>query len=419
MRKVYFGCVSPGDIGRWSGPVFRETQHKADDEDADPEKNIRNQKPVNTQSFFRHFLAKYPESNYLYSRMMDVHVLISQLRGDKQRKKSAAAELFKSQNHAAFWHGGGGPGIYSSEARRRAYAGLIEAEKFTREKTGFRASLVKDDFDMDGLDELVYRGLSLNVNIHRKGGCIFQLDYFRTPHNYIDTMARHREWYHQDGIYDTYTRNTFIDHFFHPEEDIENFYSMNYKENGDFISGIFNIDKYSKEGKEALLSRSGYVITKKKRFSIKLKKKYSFKRNIIILEYEITNNSESVLTTKFGSELNFSFSSRHGADIDLEIQQGKEKKNCGQKFSEKDVSEIQITDNKRKALLYINSEINCELWGFPVTTTTGTGKKIEELYQGNCFTVLCPVSLGPGKTWKNKLQFRIERHSKKSKNQNI
>ena len=211
MRKVYFGCVSPGDIGRWSGPVFRERL----DESSAAEKNGRNEnKAVNTQSFFRHFLAKYPESNLLYSRMIDVHMLVSQVRGDRQRKKSAEAELYRSQNHSAYWYGGGSPGIYSAETRRKAYASLIEAEKYTRERGEFKSTLMKDDFDMDGLDEYLFRSVGLNVFIHRKGGTIFEIDYIRLSHNYLATMARHREWYHQDEVSDKYTRNAFIDHFF-------------------------------------------------------------------------------------------------------------------------------------------------------------------------------------------------------------
>ena len=237
MNKVYFGCVSPGDIGRWSGPIFRDI---AVQNGHDPNQDQGLRKNFNNQSFFRHFLAKYPESNNLYSRMIDVHKLVSQMRGDKQRKKSAGYELFKSQKHSAFWHGGGYEGIYSLEERRRAYAALIEAEKFTREKTGFRSSLVRDDFDMDGLDEFIYRGQSLNVNLHTKGGVIFELDYFRTPHNYLATMSRHREWYHEDEITDRYTRNTFIDHFLQSEASPETFAKSSFKEAGDFIASVYN-----------------------------------------------------------------------------------------------------------------------------------------------------------------------------------
>ena len=411
MRKVYFGCVSPGDIGRWSGPVYRDRINSNGHEDGQQQAE---KKPVNTQSFFRHFLAKYPESNYLYSRMIDVHLIVSQLRGDKQRKKSASVELFKSQNHTAYWYGGGNPGIYSSESRRLAYASLIEAERFSRERGEFQTTLLKDDFDMDGLDEFLYKSLSLNVNIHRKGGVIFELDYIRSKHNYLATMARHKEWYHENETIDKYTRNAFVDHFFHSDEKIDSFFNMEYKENGDFISGIFDIQKYNKERKTVELIRNGSIYTKKRKFAVTMKKSYSFKRNTVIVDYEIVNNSDAVLNTLFGSEVNLAFSAPNGKQIEIKLLQNDKKLTPGEEmFSEKDVNEIVVNDNSRKVNVIIGTEQPCSVWGFPISTRTGTGKIVESLYQSDCFVPLWAISLGPGKTWNNKLQLRIERKAKK------
>ena len=419
MRKVYFGCVSPGDIGRWSGPIYREriSNNGVEENGAYNDQSLQpwENKPVNTQSFFRHFLAKYPESNYLYSRMIDVHMLISQLRGDKQRKKAAEVELYKSQNHSAFWHGGGSPGIYSAETRRKAYASLISAEKITRERSGFKSSIVRDDFDMDGLDEIIYRGMSLNVNLHLKGGVIFQLDYLRSSHNYLSTMARHKEWYHEDEAGDKYTRNLFIDHFFQQEEKIENFYDMSYREKGDFVSGIYEIDKFNKEQKVIVLERNGSIITKKNKFFVNLKKTYTFRRNSITVEYEITNNSDSVLNTVFGSELNLAFSSSSGRRIGIKLFRDSDKiKPEGEIFAESEISEMTVKDHSRKVNIMLNYDLPATIWGFPVYTKTGTGKIVENLYQSDCFALLWNISLGPGKVWNNKIQMRIDRRARKT-----
>ncbi len=412
MKKVYFGCVSPGEIGRWSGPVFRE---KIESNGTELNNQIAKGRAVNNQSFFRHFLSKYPESNYLYTRMLDIHKLIAQMRGDRQRKKTAECELYKSQNHSAFWHGGGSPGIYSFESRSKAYASLIEAEKLTRERTGFRSSLQKDDFDLDGLDEFIYRGLSLNINLHRKGGVIFELDYFRTPHNYLSTMARHREWYHTEGVYDKYTRNAFIDHFFQRDVAIENFFDMSYRETGDFVSGIYDVEKYNRERRIVNFIRNGSVITKKNKFAVQLKKNYSFKRNTVIIDYEIINKSDAVLNTSFGTELNLALSSEKGRQIEITLFKNEEKtspdSDC---FAAERKTKMLVKDNSRKANIIFNSDLDFDVWGFPVYTKTGTGKVVEELYQADCFMPFWFISLGPGKCWKNQLQLRIDRRSRGS-----
>ncbi|MDC7124170.1 MAG: DUF1926 domain-containing protein [Spirochaetales bacterium] len=422
MKKVYFGCVSPGDIGRWSGPIFREQQFTGfNDEglsvDSGKSTAIENKpKPFNSQSFFRHFLAKYPESNFIYSRMIYTHNLISQIRGDKQRKKAAEVELYKSQNNAAYWHGGGSLGIYSAENRRFAYANLIEAEKFSRERVGFRASLVSDDFDMDGINEFIYRGLSINAFVHRKGGTLFELDYIRTPHNYIATMARHHEWYHDENeINDVYTRNSFVDHFFSADVKKEKFFDMDYAEAGDFISGVYKINKLNKEQKKVELVRCGSVFTKKKKFPVEIKKTYTFKRNYIDVEYEIINKSDAVLNTTFASEMNICLSSPEGRVAEISVQKKDVESIVNEPFfEEKDVSEILVKDFERKARVDISTKLQATIWGGFVSTKTGTGIRVESIYQSDCFLYAWNISLGPGKVWANSLQIKIDRLEKRT-----
>ncbi len=411
LKKVYFGCVSPGDVGRWSGPVYRDRLDYEEGWSDKYEDTSLAINPVNNQSFFRHFLAKYPESNNLYSRMINIHYLISQLRGDKQRKKSAENELWKSQNHIAYWHGGGDPGIYSSDARAKAYTALIEADKYSRERGVFKTSLVKDDFDLDGVEELIYRGPGMNAFIHLNGGMIFELDYLRVSYNYVDTMARHHEWYHSaDEVKDWYTRNAFVDHFLHPDEKLQNFYEMKYREAGDFLSAPYRIEKYNRDKKTVLLVRNGNISTKKNRFPVILKKEYSFKRNSVIVDYEIINKSEDVLNTVFGTEINLSFGDPYscGAEFKL-LKTDSETVPEGEVFSDSGVTEIQVNDIKRKTGISLNPDIPCSLWAFPVKTRTGTGKEVEELYQSCCFLQKWELTVSPGKSWKNRVQLRLER----------
>ena len=54
---------------------------------------------------FRQFLIRYPEAWLMYAKMMNTHVLVNQVRGDKYKKKAAQNELWKGQCHHAYWHG--------------------------------------------------------------------------------------------------------------------------------------------------------------------------------------------------------------------------------------------------------------------------------------------------------------------------
>ena len=190
---------------------------------------------------------------------------------------------------------------------------------------------------------------------------------------------------------------------------------MKYRENGDFVSGLYETSRYNRERKTIEFVRNGNIITKKNKFGVKMKKTYSFKRNTIIVDYELTNNSDSVLNTVFGSEINLAMSSPKGRRVEtVLIKKDKKIKPSEDMFTEDGISEVAVTDLGRKINLIISSDLDSGIWGFPVGTHTGTGKVVENLYQFDCFVPRWSISLGPGKCWKNRLQLRIERSGKKS-----
>ena len=143
-RKVYIPCTSNGDLMRWSRP----TACGADRELGAHDPKV-NGADIPNGGFFRQFLSIYPESNLLYAKMMDTHILVDQVRGDKQRKRAATEELWKGESNFPYWHGRSG-GLYRNELRKRAYGALIEAERVTRERGIFKPSVSTEDFDMDG-----------------------------------------------------------------------------------------------------------------------------------------------------------------------------------------------------------------------------------------------------------------------------
>ena len=107
---------------------------------------------------FREFLIRYPESWLMYAKMMNTHVLVSQVRGDKYKKKAAQNELWKGQSHHAYWHSGPG-GIYENALRKAVYQSLIEAEKITRATEIFAPSIISVDYDMDNSQRVPLPGL--------------------------------------------------------------------------------------------------------------------------------------------------------------------------------------------------------------------------------------------------------------------
>ncbi|MDR1447294.1 MAG: DUF1926 domain-containing protein [Treponema sp.] len=136
----------------------------------------------------RQALLDYPETNSIYTRMMFTHVLISQLRGDKSRKRTAREEFWKAQGCDVFYNGKDGGGISRKTVRQAAYRALLEAEKITREKGTFVPSLSIFDLDMDGRGECLFQGEKINCYIRSRGAAVFELDYLPRPWNYLDTF---------------------------------------------------------------------------------------------------------------------------------------------------------------------------------------------------------------------------------------
>jgi hypothetical protein len=135
----------------------------------------------------KHLLVEDPGLLNLYAKMMYVHILVNQLRGDKSRKKNAREELLQAQNGDIF-RMTEYPGL-KSMLRNHAYKSLLVAEKQTRLRGLFSPSINAFDFDMDGQKEYLAQFDSLNAYVHSLGGRIFELDGMISCRNYCDTIA--------------------------------------------------------------------------------------------------------------------------------------------------------------------------------------------------------------------------------------
>ncbi len=405
-HRAYFPCSTYRDMMRW----LEDGHHQS----AMPRRLDEGEESGGRETgrFFRQFLTNYPESNLLYGKMLYTQILVNQLRGDKYRKKAAREELWRGQCHNAYWHDKSG-GLYVNHLRKEVYRALIEAEKVTREKGIFIPSLIAVDFDMDGEKEYLYQGHEINAYIHLRGGMLFELDYLPSSWNYLDTMSRYRESYHDDNIrnlgYDTYLRKAFIDHFFHPEDGIESLDSMQYREMGDFLVGVHQIRGYDRERMELVLGRSGLVRTENEPQPLDLEKAYTFRRTGLQIQYRLRNESARPLELHFGSEINLSLASID-PDRSRVVAQGRDgavslgnRRNvcCG-------VTTISVEDEANGARITLTSSEDFELWYLPVESVTKSQEGFETLYQSSCFIPRWFVSLAPGGSWEVQLTIRIE-----------
>lgn len=364
------------------------------------------------ERFFRQNFSKYIESNLLYSKMMYMNTLASQVKRDKVRKKNAREEIMMSQCNAPYWHNDLS-GIYENRLRKTAYKHLINAEKSTREKGIFSTSLSSNDFDFDGCDEYLYQGQYINAYVHKKGGVLFELDYLLTSWNYLDTMTRYRESYHikehEINGFDLYPRNAFVDHFFEDKCSIQDFSNMNYKELGSFINSEYSLEDLDREKKTVDLVNSGYVQINKNKKKLKISKRYDFKKNSIQVTYKIKNLSDENIRLNFGSEINLSLHNIANIQVYKDGIKDNLIKLDQENFDYEDIKEIIIHEIKKKVTLSLSGSDNFCLWEFPVHTMTKKSGVIESIYQSSCFVLKWPVSIDSAREWTSSITLKLEK----------
>lgn len=393
LKKIYFPVSSGRNIDflALSSEKQREWLNSRNRHNKKTEKNC-------PQGYFRQYLTKYEESSLLYSKMLFTHNLVSQIKSDKSRKKSAGEEILKSQSHYPFWHGKY-TGFYDPSLRQYAYRSLINSEKNIREKGKFSTNLQTFDFDMDGSDEFLYRGQYINVYVHKRGGRLFELDYLVTPWNYLNTVRRYPESYHtlENIKYktDKYSRDSFMDHFFSSQTEKIDFETGNYIEKGDFLSGIYNLQEMDREHKEFVLTREGVVNS----LPVLLEKKYNFKKNFIEVTYRIKNQGMNSLKGAFGVELNFSFFSPEKKHLQIRYDNTENEGSA----------DLAIHDLKNKVLISLNSGSEFDLWDYPVYSNTKIKDIGEDIYQYNTFVLRWNIDIKPGEMWENIVTLKLEK----------
>ena len=388
--RLYFPCLSSPETmnGSLSPARQRACQEIA--------KKLRKPDSVFVRrGFFRQFLTRFPEIGLLYARMMYTHVLVSQIRGDKYKKKAALGELWRGQTGAVYWHGRQA-GAYSNPLRKAAYCSFIEAEKLTRKAGMFMPAIIATDYDLDGQDEYLYQGKVINIFVHRRGGVALELDYLPRCWNYLDTIARWPEQYHRykyEGC-DRYMRRAFIDHFFAPSTTLEKFDRMTYQELGDFIEEPFELEELKRETRTVILSREGNVRFKRRTIPVTLRKSYSFRENGIELDLSIRNIGSFAVELWYGIEINLSLGALERANITVQ-QEDKETRIDHEAVQLDSIGGVRIHDGANRVQISLAADRAFSLWSLPVYTMSYDWNQLRRMYQSSCFVPQWQLELQP------------------------
>ena len=374
------------------------------------ERSAANRRP---RPYYREFLTKYRESSLLYAKMMHIEVLTNQLRGDKYRKKSAKEELWRGQEHYAYWHGPSG-GIYNGRLRHSAYGALIEAEKATRERGIFKAAITSVDFDMDGDKEFLYNGLNFNAYIHTVGGTLFELDYLPVSRNYLATLSRYQEDYHPQATreqgYDCYPRHAFLDHVLHPQDGPETFKRNSDRRRSSFPGMRYTPLEVVRDQPRVSLTCIGPVNGDGD--ALEIRKTFRFRRNTLEVDYTLTNRTPRTISFPWGTEINLALGDNpesRAVFIDAEDPIGTVAQDRGR---DEGVRRWTVLDSERDVLVHFNVTEAVELWRFPVYADYRVGRELRRNYQSSFFMPKWQVEIPPLDSRFFRISMRIGRLKK-------
>lgn len=340
---------------------------------------------------WKNFFVKYPESNRLHKRMIELSRAFHAQEGKFQ------TSLYKLQTNDPLWHGVFG-GLYLPNLRDNAYHYLIECENI---RYGTSECIVVDQNELDGYDKIKIVTPELIWRFDcALGGQLVEMDVREGCYNYQNTLTRRKEAYHQklfapsekmtpleEGIdtihhasteveeslrdtliYDWYGKNSFVDHISDDTFTCENFRYSTFKEYGDFANQPFVLTQ--KDGRVTFIRDGGMYLPEK--ITAHLEKSFLFSPNS--LDFSIHLNCQAEGDFIYVLEHNFHFS-----DYDSLRINGESLKKSG---SIKSIGSLEMIDTVLKKKITLRFDNDCDVHYFQLETLSQSESGFDVSVQG-------------------------------------
>lgn len=433
--KAYLPDCSYREMTEWVLPSDRQLE--LDDAkhaiDTLPEEQKKKINEFIKGGFWRNFKVKYPETNEMYARMLQISRRLQQVKESKVADKSPQAaelllkaekELYKGQCNCSYWHGAFG-GCYLPHLRNAVYGNLIRSENLLNElerslfepQNGNSATAWVEadsfDYNLDAQTEICLTNDLLALYIEPdNGGRVYELDVRSICHNLLATLSRRPEAYHkkvaagvnasqgdcasihdlvvfkQDGLenklqYDSYQRKSFIDLFFAPETDLQKFVEMRDVQQGDFYNGAWEAVIRRNPGRiQVKMTREGMACG----HTIKITKGITLNAGSGIIEaaYLLENLPQNT-PLHFGMELNFAGLPANCSDRFFYNEQGEKIDHLGAVLDiNEDGTFLGLTDEWLGLNIGILTDQPTRFWTQPIQTVSNSEGGFELVHQSVC-----------------------------------
>ncbi len=243
---IYLPTTSYIEMNEWTLPADAANRFAAMVQESKNAGHFDTAKAFLRGGIWRNFLTRYPESNWMHKRMLELSSRLAALSEGKRSVQMRDA-LYEAQANDAYWHGLFG-GLYLPHLRRAVYGALVRLEGLL-DAAMPRPSRSISDIDLDGHAETFLQNGLLQAVVRSDGPAdICELDSYSLQHNFGDTLTRQREHYHhkvtlnqtsanngeglanphervsfkhiilpEDMVYDSIRRSIFMDRFYSGE----------------------------------------------------------------------------------------------------------------------------------------------------------------------------------------------------------
>lgn len=395
---------------------------------------------------WRSFKTKYPEGNRMYAKMMEVSAKVAALPPKARLGDKARTHLYRGQCNCPYWHGVFG-GMYLPHLRSAVYSELIRADILadeSRSSSDGKEHMVTSsvqDFDFDGALEAKLSNRHFGLYFHPgRGGHLYEFDLRDIAFNVGDTFSRRFEAYHdkvaravvgdggqtasihdlikakQPGLaellnYDTYLRESLVDHLSSSALTVQNMLSGNPPSEPGFRQGDYELClprlKESGNAKklDASLKKGGQggttVIDLIRRASwygteLQITKHVVLgNKNSFEVEYTLEHCGGDEVEGFFGVEMNYSLLAGDAHD---RYYYHERSENAGKLATAADfgmLSAIGLKDHWLNVALTLHSSQPANVVVSPVKTVSQSEGGFEAVYQSSCVLLQWPIKLKP------------------------
>ncbi len=368
----------------------------------------RDSRQTKKMSSFNDILVQSEELNQLYGRLLFIQDVVRNYKKNKDIRKRAESLLEKASSGVPYITDSSG-GSVQPMYRKLVYKYLNEVEQLLSSQPDFSYP-IEFDVDFDQREEYLSLGKNISAMVDSKGGAIIELNYLPAGWNYADTFSGRPVdgTAHGHGVVPGRKQKVFEDILFPIVEDFSEYRKYDDTCCASLGSEYYDLDRLDRKGTEY---KATYLYEGAEffPFSIAIEKKYKFRQNTIIMEVQLTNESQTQADFIYGSELNISVGTRTGA-VQLYAFEAKHTELLSEHDTNiRNLRNIRMFDEVNKTIVSLTSDNRFSLVKEDCYTESPTVLGKELLYHHTSLLPYLPVHLNPQESTTFKLALRIER----------